>query len=276
MTVGVVGLGLIGGSLVKAYKQAGHTVFAFDIDKNILDYALLSGDIQNVLDENTFCECDLILVALYPQASIEYLENNAKYFSKNTLVVDCCGTKRDVCKVGQKLAECYGFTFAGGHPMAGTHNSGYKYSKPEMFVGAPMVIVPSKFDDIELIDNIQSALKPAGFGRFVVTTADEHDKMIAFTSQMAHIVSNAFIKSPTALEHNGVSAGSYKDLTRVAWLNPYMWSELFFENKDNLISELDAFINSLVEYKNSLLNDDKQEMIRLLDEGRQRKMEVDG
>ena len=276
MTVGVVGLGLIGGSLVKAYKRAGHKVFGFDIDKTILDFALLSNDIEKVLDKDTLCECDLILIALYPQASVDYLKENAKYFSKQSLVIDCCGTKRDICQVGQQMAKEFGFTFAGGHPMAGTHNSGYKFSTPEMFVGAPMVVVPSRFDDIELIDYIQKMLKPAGFGRIVITTADEHDKMIAFTSQMAHIVSNAFIKSPTALEHNGVSAGSYKDLTRVAWLNPKMWTELFFENRDYLIDELDVFINNLIDYKLSLQQNDKQKMTELLEEGRQRKQEVDG
>ncbi len=276
MTVGVVGLGLIGGSLVKAYKIAGHKVFGFDIDKTILEFALLSNDIEKVLNKDTFDECDLILIALYPQASISYINDNAQYFSKETVVIDCCGTKRDICQVGQQKAKEFGFTFAGGHPMAGTHNSGYKFSTPDMFVGAPMVIVPSRFDDIELIDNIQKMLKPAGFGRFVVTSADEHDKMIAFTSQLAHIVSNAFIKSPTALEHNGVSAGSYKDLTRVAWLNPYMWTELFFENKDYLIEELDVLIKNLNDYKLSLQDDDKQKMIELLEKGRQRKQEVDG
>ena len=276
MTVGVVGLGLIGGSLVKAYKRAGHKVFGFDIDKTILDFALLSNDIEKVLDKDTICECDLILIALYPQASVDYLKENAKYFSKQSLVIDCCGTKRDICQVGQQMAKEFGFTFAGGHPMAGTHNSGYKFSTPEMFVGAPMVVVPSRFDDIELIDYIQKMLKPAGFGRIVITTADEHDKMIAFTSQMAHIVSNAFIKSPTALEHNGVSAGSYKDLTRVAWLNPKMWTELFFENRDYLIDELDVFINNLIDYNLSLQQNDKQKMTELLEEGRQRKQEVDG
>lgn len=276
MTVGVVGLGLIGGSLVKAYKRAGHKVFGFDIDKTILEFALLSNDIEKVLDKDTICECDLILIALYPQASVDYLKENAKYFSKQSLVIDCCGTKRDICQVGQQMAKEFGFTFAGGHPMAGTHNSGYKFSTPEMFVGAPMVVVPSRFDDIELIDYIQKMLKPAGFGRIVITTADEHDKMIAFTSQMAHIVSNAFIKSPTALEHNGVSAGSYKDLTRVAWLNPKMWTELFFENRDYLIDELDVFINNLIDYKLSLQQNDKQKMTELLEEGRQRKQEVDG
>lgn len=276
MTVGVVGLGLIGGSLVKAYKRAGHKVFGFDIDKTILDFALLSNDIEKVLDKDTLCECDLILIAIYPQASVDYLKENAKYFSKQSLVIDCCGTKRDICQVGQQMAKEFGFTFAGGHPMAGTHNSGYKFSTPEMFVGAPMVVVPSRFDDIELIDYIQKMLKPAGFGRIVITTADEHDKMIAFTSQMAHIVSNAFIKSPTALEHNGVSAGSYKDLTRVAWLNPKMWTELFFENRDYLIDELDVFINNLIDYKLSLQQNDKQKMTELLEEGRQRKQEVDG
>ena len=178
--------------------------------------------------------------------------------------------------IARYVELCDGFLFVGGHPMAGTHFSGFKYSRANMFQGAPMVLVPPKFDDIELFERIKEALKPCNFGRFSITTAEAHDKMIAFTSQMPHIVSNAYIKSPTALGHKGFSAGSYKDLTRVAWLNANMWAELFLSNKENVLYELDTFIDSLQKYRDALINENEDVLIALLDEGRMLKQEVDG
>ena len=139
-----------------------------------------------------------------------------------------------------------------------------------------MVLVPPVFDDPLLLERVKEALIPCNFGSFSVTSAQAHDKMIAFTSQMPHIVSNAYIKSPTAQEHKGFSAGSYKDLTRVAWLNPLMWAELFLSNKENLLNELDFYLNSLVAYRNAIAENNETELIHLLDEGRKRKEEVDG
>ena len=139
-----------------------------------------------------------------------------------------------------------------------------------------MVIVPPVFDDIRLLDNIKKLLLPAGFGRFSVTNADDHDRIIAFTSQLAHVVSNAYVKSPTATVHKGFSAGSYKDMTRVAWLNEVMWTELFFENKEPLLFELDSIINSLSEYRDALADGDKEKMKNLLRDGRLAKEQIDG
>jgi len=160
--------------------------------------------------------------------------------------------------------------------MAGTQYSGFKNAKATMYHGAPMVIVPPDFDDVLLFDHVKQLLQPAGFARFSFTTAEAHDEMIAFTSQMAHVVSNAYIKSPTASQHKGFSAGSYKDMTRVAWLSPEMWAELFLENKDNLLHELDMFMTHLGEYRDAMARDDLPALTRLLDEGRRRKEEVDG
>ena len=159
--------------------------------------------------------------------------------------------------------------------MAGSHNSGFKYSRSNLFLGAPMVLVPPRYDDPELLEQIQAALEPCHFGSFSVTTAAEHDRMIAFTSQMPHIVSNAYIKSPTALNHKGFSAGSYKDLTRVAWLNPQMWAELFLSNRENILFELDNYIDSLQKYRDAIACRDENTLITLLNEGKIRKEEVD-
>lgn len=276
MKVGIVGLGLIGGSFAWAYHNEGHEVLAFNRTRSVLDFAMLSGAVDRELTEENAGDCDLILVTLYPQAAIDYIDRMGPHFGKKPLVMDCCGTKRVVCSACFPIAERDGFTYIGAHPMAGTHNSGFKYAKGTMYKGAPMVIVPPRYDDIELLGRVKELLAPAGFGRISVTTAEKHDQMIAFTSQMAHVVSNAYIKSPTARIHKGFSAGSYKDLTRVAWLNAPMWAELFMENKDFLLNELDLFINSLTQYRDAMLNDDMPELIRLLDEGRKIKEEVDG
>lgn len=276
MKVGIVGLGLIGGSFAWAYHNDGHQVLAFNRTRSVLDFAMLSGAVDGELTEENAGDCDLILVTLYPQAAIDYIDKMGHHFGKKPLVMDCCGTKRVVCSACFPIAERDGFTYIGAHPMAGTHNSGFKYAKGTMYKGAPMVIVPPRFDDIELLGRVKELLAPAGFGRISVTTAEKHDQMIAFTSQMAHVVSNAYIKSPTAKIHKGFSAGSYKDLTRVAWLNPPMWAELFMENKDFLLHELELFINSLTQYRDAMVNDDMPELIRLLDEGRRLKEEVDG
>ena len=276
MNVGVVGLGLIGGSVAKAYKAANHTLYCFDTDLIMLDYSTLDGVTDYTLTKDNLSECDLLLLCVYPQAAVDYLRENASYIRKDAMVIDCCGTKRVVCDACFEIAKSHGFTFVGGHPMAGTQYSGFKFSRVDLFYGAPMVIVPPVFDDMKLLDRIKSLLSPLRFRSISVTTAEKHDQMIAFTSQLAHIVSNAYIKSPEAKLHNGFSAGSYKDLTRVAWLNPTMWTQLFMENSDNLLNELNSLILRLSEYRDAIQNGDSEQLWHLLDEGRRIKGEVDG
>jgi len=276
MNVGILGLGLIGGSLARAYAKAGHTVYAAENDESTLSFAQLAGAVHAELTDEAIPKCDLILLAIYAEASASWLETHAEKISVSCLVIDCCGIKEAICARSFPLAEKYGFTFIGGHPMAGSHNSGFKYSRSNLFQGAPMVLVPHRFDDPELLQRAKDALAPCKFGLFSITTAQEHDKMIAFTSQMPHIVSNAYIKSPTAMQHKGFSAGSYKDLTRVAWLNPTMWAELFLSNKENILYELETYITSLQAYRDALVHDDESKLIALLAEGRRCKEEVDG
>jgi prephenate dehydrogenase len=275
MNVGIAGLGLIGGSLAKAYREKGHTVYGFDTDVTIQSFAQLSGAINGVLDKNSSGFCDAIFIAVFPGDAVAYLENAASYIEKKTVVFDCCGIKRFVCDKCFPLAKQYGFTFVGGHPMAGSHKAGFKNSRANLFHGAAMVLVPPVYDDPSLFGRIEELLKPAGFGNLTVTTAEKHDEMIAFSSQMAHIVSNAYIKSPTAHGHKGFSAGSYKDLTRVARLDARMWTELFAGNSDYLIHELDGFIDAVSLYRNALKEKNTAELIKLLEEGSRLKKEVD-
>ena len=276
MTVGIVGLGLIGGSFAKAYQAGGHRVLGYDTDRTVLDFAQLSGACSDELTRERLPECDLILLAVCPQAAIDYLTAHARQIGPHPVVIDCCGVKRQVCAACFPLAKAHGFTYLGGHPMAGNHNSGFKYASATLFQGAPMVIVPADFNDILLLSRVKELLRPAGFRQVSVTTAENHDRVIAFTSQLAHVAANAYIKSPSAGSHKGFSAGSYKDMTRVAWLNPEMWAELFLDNRDFLGQELSLYIQFLQQYQAALERQDKAELIRLLDEGRRRKEEVDG
>ena len=276
MKVGIVGLGLIGGSMAKAYAQTGeHEVYGADIDKTIQEFAVLSGACKGVLDDQTIGQCDLILVAVYPDTAVAWVQENAARIRPGTMLIDLCGTKRTVCAACFPIAEKYGFLYVGGHPMAGTHNSGFKYSRADMFRGAPMVLVPPEGFDMNLLDRVKTILAPAGFGTLPVTTAEEHDRMIAFTSQMCHVVSNAYVKSPTARKNKGFSAGSYKDMTRVAWLNPDMWTSLILENKDNVLEEMDVLLKNLQDYRDAIAAEDDSTLRQLLEDGKRIKEEVD-
>lgn len=276
MTVGIVGLGLIGGSFAKAYHAAGWTVYGYDVDESMLAFAQLADAVNAPLTMENIGTCDLVLLCVRPLAAIDYLRSAAPHIGSRPVVIDCCGTKRVVCAAAFPLAEQYRFTYLGGHPMAGTQYSGFGHARASLYHNAPMVIVPPDFDNIELLSRVQELLRPAGFGSYSVTTAEKHDEMIAFTSQMAHLVSNAYIKSPTARAHKGFSAGSYKDMTRVAWLNAPMWSELFLENRDNMLHELDCLMDRLMEYRAAIAEDDAAALTQLLEDGKKRKEEVDG
>lgn len=271
MIVGVAGLGLIGGSFVKAYHSQGHTVYAYNRSRKTLDFALLSGYIDAELTADNVSECDLIVACMYPQASIDWIAEMAPYFGSHPIVMDACGTKRNVCEACFRLAEEHGFTFVGGHPMGGTKFSGYKYSKPDMFRGAPMVIVPPRFDGIELYAKVKELLEPLNLGRYSFTTAEDHDKMIAFTSQLSHLVASSYIKSPSAERQRGFSGGTYRDMTRVAYLNAPMWAEIFISNKDCLVAELDSLIDNLSRYRAAVSEENVEELTELLAEGSRRK-----
>ena len=275
MNVGIVGVGLIGGSLAKAYKAGGNEIYGFDTDEAILGFARLSGALDGVLDERSLDTCDLIFIAVNPGDALAYMENTAPRFAQKTLIIDCCGVKRSICSKCFPLAERYGFTFVGGHPMAGSHRAGFKNSRADLFHGAHMILVPPVYDDAAFFGRLETALKPAGFAHHTVTTAEKHDEMIAFSSQMAHVISNAYIKSPSARGHKGFSAGSYQDLTRVARLNAAMWAELCTDNNDFLVNELDLFMDSVARYRDALAKRDALELENLLEEGSRLKKELD-
>ena len=271
MTAGIVGLGLIGGSLAKAYRAHGARVLAFDTDGAVLSFAQLDGTVDAVLTKENLSECDIVLIAVRPGAAISYLREAAPHIGARAIVIDCCGVKRKVCETAFALAREYGFAFLGGHPMAGREFSGLDFALPTLFDGASMIFVPTKSSTERVLEQLEAYFMSLGFGQTVRCTAQQHDHMIAFTSQLAHVVSSAYIKSPEADKHNGYSAGSYKDLTRVAKLNETMWSELFLCNAEPLAQEIDEVIKHLDEYRKAIRAGDREELTILLRDGRERK-----
>lgn len=274
-TIGVVGLGLIGGSLAKAFKFS-EKVNVLGLDKNptITQIAVMSEfidcDLTGKLDK-----CDFVFLAIGAEQVVQFVKENASKFKKDSIVIDCAGVKKIVCDTCFSIAKENGFTFMGGHPMAGTQFSGLKHSKPDMFKGENFVIVPKSDEDINLIASVKEVLKIAGFASVSITTASKHDQIIAFTSQLAHVVSNAYVKSPNAQVHKGFSAGSYKDLTRVAWLNEDMWARLFLNNAENISFEIENLIKELTKYNDCIKNNDYNGLKLLLKEGRECKERCD-
>lgn len=276
--VGIISLGLMGGSFAKAFAAAGVEVYGQDISEDVLEMAEIE-TIKGELTDEIVPTCELIVLAGYPKVAISELKRIAPLVSPGAIVMDTGGVKKVICDACFPVAENHPFTFVGCHPMAGTQYSGFAHARANMFHGAPLVIVPPKMDDFErldLLERMKQLLAPLGFATFTLTTAERHDEIIAFTSQLAHVVSNAYVKSPEAKVHKGFSAGSYKDLTRVARLNPDMWTELFLEDADNLSREIGCLIGHLQEYKDAIDARDSRHLRELLADGDRRKREIEG
>lgn len=276
MNVGIVGLGLIGGSLAKALKErTSHTVYASDRNKSVFLRAKLEAAVDAKLDETTLPQCDVIFLALYPHNTIDYLRTNATLFSKGAIVMDCCGVKQTLCSEAFPIAQAHGFTFIGGHPMAGTAAFGFESSKGTMFHNAPMILCPAPGTPIETLDKVRKLCLELGFSRTPRVSPEEHDRMIAYTSQLAHVVSSAYVRSTASQDHRNFSAGSFRDMTRVAKLNAPMWAELFLENRNFLADEIDSLCARMKEYSAALRGGDEAALLNLLEEGTEAKRRAD-
>lgn len=277
MNVGIVGLGLIGGSLAKSIKhRTMHTVWADDIDPETMMFARLSGAIDGVLDEEKLADTDILLISVVPNVAVKWLTEHADKIAKKTIVVDMCGVKRTVCSAMAPIAEKHGFMYVGGHPMAGTERGGFVSSTNDLFDGASMILTPDEHSSAQILENLKNFFLDMGFGHITFSTPEEHDRIIAYTSQLAHVVSNAYIKSPEAQKRRGFSAGSFKDMTRVARLDEKMWTELFLDNPDYLVEQLEILIDNLNEYLDVIKKGDREKLQALLKDGREKKATAGG
>lgn len=269
MKIAVVGLGLIGGSFCKAIKKyTDHRVFGIDNNSDAIQMALDCGAIEREILPEELCEMDFTIVSLHPEQTIAFILQHLSDFKKGSLVMDTCGVKTTIVNaVAGPLSE-QGVIFVGAHPMAGREFSGFAYSLDCLYEDASFIITPDETTPAHTVEFITYFAKKLQFGKVVISTPQEHDRVIAFTSQLAHIVSNAYIKSPSLQQQSGFSAGSFLDLTRVAKLNEDMWTSLFLMNQQPLLFEIDTIIKKLQEYRQAIAQDDAQTLHDLLKEGR--------
>lgn len=276
MKIGIIGLGLIGGSIAKAIRQnTKHEVLGFDVSEEVQNRAKLVEVVDDFLIEGDPSQCDMIIIALYPTETLNYLGRQKGNFKKNAIVIDCCGIKTQICEKGIELGAQYGFHFVGGHPMAGIERSGFVHSNAEMFKGATMILTPQPNEDLSLMNTVSQFFRSLGFGKLQITTWQEHDRMIAYTSQLAHVVSSAYIKNDLSYKHKGFSAGSFQDMTRVAKLNEVMWTNLFMDNRTNLLEEIEQLIKRLSLYRDAIEDADTETLKMLLKEGKERRQAIE-
>jgi len=275
-TVGIAGLGLIGGSMAKAaHTYTDCTLYGYDTDGEVLSRALSEGVISGVLTPERLPECDLVIIALYPEATVDYVATHREQFRKGGLVMDCGGVKGVVCTPLEEVVRDSGFYFIGGHPMAGIERSGYAFSFPDMFQNASLILTPYPNTPGKCLEEIWQFARQLGFGHLQPSTPEEHDRIIAYTSQLAHVVSCAYVGSPSAPNFDGFSAGSFQDMTRVARLNEDMWTELFLENQDALVREIDTLVEELSAFAYVIRRGDRENLRNMLRRARQRKEAID-
>ncbi len=277
MNIGIVGLGLIGGSMAKSIKaRTSHTVWGIDLNGETMTMARMCGAIDAPLTAENLPQCDLILVALRPGAAIDWVRANAGRIAGSAILVDLCGVKRVVVEAIAPIAAAHGFAYIGGHPMAGRERGGFTSATDDLYVGASMILTPDQRTSMQLLEFLKVFFLDVGFARLTFSDPEEHDRIIAFTSQLAHIVSSAYVKSPEAQRRRGFSAGSFQDMTRVARLDEDMWTELFLDDADYLTGELDILITHLTQYADALKAKDPERLRALLKDGREKKASAGG
>lgn len=272
MRIGIVGLGLIGGSLAKAIKKnTAHSCYALDIDRAALAGAMAQEAIDGEITAQELSSCDVVIVCLHPRQTISFITENRKNFRKGGIVADSCGVKSAIVEAVEGVLAEEGVEFLGCHPMAGREFSGFAYAVDNLFENASFIMTPTQRTPEEVVEKIAALAREIGFAKTVRATVEEHDRVIAFTSQLAHVVSSAYVKSPSLMKQAGFSAGSFKDLTRVAKLNEDMWTDLFLMNAGPLTDELDCIIARLTEYRDAISSGETEVLHDLLKEGRELK-----
>ncbi len=273
MNILVAGLGLIGASFAKTLKKnTNHYVMGWNRTQSVAEKALQQGAVDEIgtLDE-LIPKADITVINFYPEAIIPFIVENKDKFKKDSIVTDSCGIKTKICRELEKMQ--FDFVYIGAHPMAGREVSGYDNSLDTLFDNASFICTPTNAPKAK-VDTLVELAKQMGFARTVVTTPEHHDEMIAFTSQIAHVLACSYVLSPLAPMHPGFSAGSYRDVSRVARINGEMWSELFISNKEPLIREIDDLVNNLEKFRKAISEEDSDELVRLMAQANKIKEEI--
>lgn len=268
MNIVIVGLGIIGGSLAKAFaKYTNHHIIGINRSEITVQQALNDGAIHEIGKLDSLGKADVVYMCTYPEHIVSFVENNAGYFRKNCIITDVCGIKKNICGRLTDICEKNGLQYVGSHPMAGKEQSSYAASEAELFQNASYIIVPCKAKEYS-VQALASLAKEIGFSTIRITTPAEHDRMIAFTSQLPHVLACAYVMSPCCKNHKGFSAGSYRDVSRVANINETLWTDLFLSNQEPLSEEISILIQNLTAIKNAVDGNKAEELKELLKQSR--------
>ena len=274
MNILICGLGLIGASLAKTLKKnTNHIVLGWNRTESVTEKALRDGVIDKTGDiDSLMAEADITFVNFYPEAIVPFILEHKNSFKKDSVVTDSCGIKTKICRAMEK--EKLDFYFIGVHPMAGREVGGYDNSLDNLYDNASFIVTPVDGTPRNKVDALVGLAESMGFARTVVTTPEHHDEMIAFTSQIAHVLACSYVLSPLAPSHAGYSAGSYRDVSRVARINADMWADLFIDNKEALVKEIDDLVSNLMQFKYNIVNEDSPALKDLMNRANKIKEEI--
>ena len=268
MTILVCGMGIIGGSIAKALKAfTPHRVLGMNRSPQPLEKALACGAIDAAVDEVSLSQVDLVFLCAYPAACVKLARVLGPHLKKGCIVCDACGIKTAICEEMVSLSHEFGFIFVGGHPMAGKERNGFDVSDAHLFRGAIYILVPCGAPQ-EAVNTVRQLAFSMGFGSVTLATPTHHDRMIAYTSQLPHVLACAYVLSPSCEQHVGFSAGSYHDVSRVARINEVMWAELFLENREPLLAELDLLLDNLKDFRDAIHREDGDTLRRIMKQSR--------
>ena len=262
----IIGLGVIGGGYAAALTEAGYRVRCITKERKDIDYALERGIIEygtTELDEGLIGSSELVIFALYPTVFIEWIKNNQSLLMSGALITDVTGVKGEVVERIQTMLRP-DVEFISAHPMAGRERSGVEYSDKEVFKGANYIVTPTERNTKEAIEICRELGRVLGFARISELSPAEHDKMIAFLSQLTHCIAITLMNCNSTPELEKYTGDSFRDLTRIAKINDAMWSELFLMNKDALLAEMDAFERELSRLREMLNTNDREGMREMM------------
>ena len=270
----IVGLGLIGGSVAKALKlNTEHTVLGMDLCEEALLDACSCGAIDGKAGPEDLRTADLVYLCVYPESALEFAKQHGPELKENCILTDACGIKGEICSGMEKLRGTGRYVFVAGHPMAGKELSGFSASDAGIFLGASYLIAPCGAPEWA-VGEVASLAEKMGFGQVVMTTPERHDRVIAFTSQLPHVLACSYVMSPRCRGHKGFSAGSYRDVSRVANINDALWSRLFLDNREELLLELEELVKNIGAFQNAIAEEDEEQLKELLRTAAKIKREV--
>lgn len=263
MKILIVGLGLMGASYAMGLSKKGHTVYGMDQNAEVLAYAIEHGYIQAGYQNSNeiINDADMIILAIYPEAILPFLSQHQSYFHQGQIITDICGVKSSF--VHRATLLCGKATYCSHHPMAGKEKIGIKYADDSIFKDANFLITPLNRTPIDAIKKIEGIARDLSFKRVSVISPERHDQMIGFTSQLTHAIAVSLVNSDHDPETGHFIGDSYRDLTRIAMINDVLWSELFLENRDVLLSHIESFEHELDLLKDALQNKDKEQLKRI-------------